>query len=282
MKQVRMQKYKIFEKFETHQHKLDFISMINDFRKEHLKNLEYEKVTMDKIDELSKDMIFLTMYDYNLEKDVYDKPIGLCEIALSKRGNRNAIGVLTVYFKEKYRGLNLISDFEQVAEKIAKNTNRLYSWYFTEKYFLNNKDKLAKRGYICYDKRRLAKDNLRFLDVYYALYKENVEGTRLLSDKDIKDMFVYVTTESQTQTCIGIKEGKFAGVVYKYGKVSFGKEEDENGNLPLQFQYDIVDNNAIPREQFDDEFFELIGDILVEVMEEQTKDEPVNRKDSSK
>ena len=82
MKQVRMQKYKIFEKFETHQHKLDFLSMINDFRKEHLKNLEYEKVTMDKIDELSKNMIFLTMYDYNLEKDVYDKPIGLCELSL--------------------------------------------------------------------------------------------------------------------------------------------------------------------------------------------------------
>ena len=35
MKQVRMQKYKIFEKFETHQHKLDFLDMINDFRKEH-------------------------------------------------------------------------------------------------------------------------------------------------------------------------------------------------------------------------------------------------------
>ena len=40
--------------------------MINDFRKEHLKNLEYEKVTMDKIDELSKNMIFLTMYDNRL------------------------------------------------------------------------------------------------------------------------------------------------------------------------------------------------------------------------
>ena len=98
----------------------------------------------------------------------------------------------------------------------------------------------------------------------------------------IRDKFVYVTTESQDQTCIGIKEGKFAGVVYKYGRVSFGKEEDENGNLPLQFQYDIVDNNGIPREQFGDEFFKLIGDILVEVMEEQIKDEPVNRKNSSK
>ena len=82
--------------------------MINDFRKEHLRNSEYEKVTMDKIDELSKDMIFLTMYDYNLEKDVYDKPIGLCELSLSKRGNRDTIGVITVYFKEKYRGLNFI------------------------------------------------------------------------------------------------------------------------------------------------------------------------------
>ena len=98
----------------------------------------------------------------------------------------------------------------------------------------------------------------------------------------IRDKFVYVTTKEQDQTCIGIKGGKFAGVVYKYGKVSFAKEEDENGNLPMQFQYDIVDNNGIPREQFGDEFFKLIGDILVEVMEEQIKDEPVNRKNSSK
>ena len=98
----------------------------------------------------------------------------------------------------------------------------------------------------------------------------------------IRDKFVYEESKSQDQTCIGIKGGKFAGVVYKYGKVSFGKEEDENGNLPMQFQYDIVDNNGIPREQFGDEFFKLIGDILVEVMEEQIKDEPVNRKNSSK
>ena len=100
----------------------------------------------------------------------------------------------------------------------------------------------------------------------------------------IRDKFVYVESESQDQTCIGIKGGKFAGVVYKYGKVSFAKEEDKNGNLPLQFQYDIVDNNGIPREQFDDEFFNLIGVILVEIMDEQTKvaiDEPINRKDNS-
>ena len=99
----------------------------------------------------------------------------------------------------------------------------------------------------------------------------------------IRDKFVYVESKSQDQTCIGIKGGKFAGVVYKYGKVSFG-EVNPDGTKPLQFQYDIVDNNGIPREQFDDEFFNLIGDILVEIMDEQTKvaiDEPINRKDNS-
>ena len=93
----------------------------------------------------------------------------------------------------------------------------------------------------------------------------------------IRDKFVYVESKSQDQTCIGIKGGKFAGVVYKYGKVSFG-EDNPDGTKPLQFEYDIVDNNGIQREQFGEEFFKLIGDILVEVMEEQIKDEPVNRK----
>ena len=97
----------------------------------------------------------------------------------------------------------------------------------------------------------------------------------------IRDKFVYVESKSQDQTCIGIKGGKFAGVVYKYGKVSFG-EDNPDGTKPLQFEYDIVDNNGIQREQFGEEFFKLIGDILVEVMEEQIKDESVNRKNSSK
>ena len=95
----------------------------------------------------------------------------------------------------------------------------------------------------------------------------------------IRDKFVYVTTKEQDQTCIGLteKSGKYHGVVYKYGKVGFG-EENPDGTKPLRFEYNIVDNNGIPREQFGDEFFKLIGDILVEVMEEQIKDEPVNRK----
>ena len=102
----------------------------------------------------------------------------------------------------------------------------------------------------------------------------------------IRDKFVYVTTKEQDQTCIGLteKSGKYHGVVYKYGKVGFG-EENPDGTKPLRFEYNIVDNNGIPREQFGDEFFNLIGDILVVVIDEQTKvgiNEPINRKNSSK
>ena len=102
-----------------------------------------------------------------------------------------------------------------------------------------------------------------------------------LWSREVKDKFSYVTTKEQDQTLIGIKEGKFAGVVYKYGKVGFG-DENPDGTKPLQFQYDIVDNNGIQREQFGEDFFTLIGDILVEVIEEQANNESVDRKNSSK
>ena len=86
---------------------------------------------------------------------------------------------------------------------------------------------------------------------------------------NIRDMYVFITNKNEDMQCIGIKKGKFHGVVYKYGKVTLG-EETEKGNLPFRFEYDILDNNMIPREQFDDQnFFKLIGDILVDIIDRQ-------------
>ena len=88
----------------------------------------------------------------------------------------------------------------------------------------------------------------------------------------IRDKFVYVTTKEQDQTCIGIKEGKYHGVVYKYGVVSIPEKENADGTLPFRFEYDIVDNYNVPKEEFNEEFFELIGDILVDIIENQEED----------
>ena len=85
----------------------------------------------------------------------------------------------------------------------------------------------------------------------------------------IRDQYVFITNKDQEMQCIGIREGKFEGVVYKYGKVSLG-EETKDGNLPFRFEYDILDNNLIPREEFDDDnFFTLLGDILVDIIDRQ-------------
>ena len=85
----------------------------------------------------------------------------------------------------------------------------------------------------------------------------------------IKDQYVFITNKDENMQCIGIRKGKFEGVVYKYGKVSLG-EETKDGNLPFRFEYDILDNNMIPREEFDDDnFFKLLSDILVDIIDRQ-------------
>ena len=83
----------------------------------------------------------------------------------------------------------------------------------------------------------------------------------------IRDQYVFITTEKDTTTqYIGIRQGKFEGVVYRYNKIS--TKENTDGTLTLKFEYDIVDNNMIPKKEFDnDEFFNLLGDILVDVID---------------
>ena len=85
----------------------------------------------------------------------------------------------------------------------------------------------------------------------------------------IREQYVFITIKDEEMQCIGIKTGKYAGVVYKYGKVSLGEETNE-GQMPFKFEFDILDSNLIPREEFNgDEFPKLIGDILVDVIDRQ-------------
>ena len=90
---------------------------------------------------------------------------------------------------------------------------------------------------------------------------------------NIKDKYTFVSDSKNHWTCIGIKGGRYDGVVYKYGKVTLPEKENEDGTLPFQFEYDIVDSNGLIREHFNEEFFTLIGDILVDIMDDQLKED---------
>jgi len=89
--------------------------------------------------------------------------------------------------------------------------------------------------------------------------------------ENIRDKFRYVTDEKDSWTAIALIDEKFGGVIYKYGKVTLPEKENEKGDLPFRFEYDILDPYGLKQEDFDEEFFRLIGDILVCIIEEQVE-----------
>ena len=85
----------------------------------------------------------------------------------------------------------------------------------------------------------------------------------------------WVTRKEDKQASLRISEGKFEGVVYSYGKVVLPVEQEMNGkgDLPFKFEYSILDNANIDREEFGEDFFKIIGDILVDIIDEQLQEE---------
>lgn len=110
---------------------------------------------------------------------------------------------------------------------------------------------------------------------------------QILSDP-ITKKFVFLNSEDYPdQTCIGLTtETDYAGVIYKYGKVTLPDESKIKDEEPLrlEFKYDILENNGISKDKFGDEFFNLIGNILYHIIITQSEVgqiEPNNRTDSS-
>ena len=85
--------------------------------------------------------------------------------------------------------------------------------------------------------------------------------------------YTFVVKEDDDNVSVCITDGgKYHGVVYKYGVVSVPEKENPDGTLPFRFEYDIVDNYDVPKEEFNDDFFNLIGDILVHIIENDDAD----------
>ncbi len=94
--------------------------------------------------------------------------------------------------------------------------------------------------------------------------------------EEIKDKYTWVTNDKDETQYVGLtpKAGTFQGVIYKYTKVSIPNPEEMEGksDLPLRFEYDIVDSNNLPEEWFAEQFNNLAGDILVDILEDQVRE----------
>ena len=96
----------------------------------------------------------------------------------------------------------------------------------------------------------------------------NTQKENSVTDQRKNKKYAYVQRDGDDFTCIKLLEGKYKGIIYKYGKVGFAKEEKPDGTLPMKFDYDIIFN---PHETDIDkqEFIDYIGDILIEQLERQ-------------
>ena len=87
----------------------------------------------------------------------------------------------------------------------------------------------------------------------------------------IKKKYQYVQNKGAKWQGIGLTKeaGFYQGVIYRYGKVTPIEEKDQ---LRLKFDWQILDSNGLGKEHFGEDFFNLIGDILYDIMDEQMKD----------
>jgi hypothetical protein len=91
------------------------------------------------------------------------------------------------------------------------------------------------------------------------------------TDQTKNRKYAFVQREGDDFTCIKLLQGKYKGIIYKYGKVGFAKEEKPDGTLPMKFDYDIIFNPHEESSIDKQEFIDYIGDILIEQLEQQVK-----------
>jgi hypothetical protein len=86
----------------------------------------------------------------------------------------------------------------------------------------------------------------------------------------IRDKYTFVENKDKKWQCIGLtaNAGKYQGIVYQYGEVKV-LENEEKTEASLQFDFDVIDSNGLPEEMLDDDLYELMGDILTDIIEQQ-------------
>jgi len=83
--------------------------------------------------------------------------------------------------------------------------------------------------------------------------------------------YVFVQRDKDDFSCIKITEGKYKDIIFHYGKVGFGKDENPDGTLPMKFDYTVIKNPNDMDTLDNNEFIDYIGDLLIELLDEKIK-----------
>jgi len=98
----------------------------------------------------------------------------------------------------------------------------------------------------------------------------NTQNKNLHTDQKNKP-YVFVQRDKDDFSCIKITEGKYKDIIFHYGKVGFGKDENPDGTLPMKFDYTVIKNPNDMDTLDNKEFIDYIGDLLIVLLDEKIK-----------
>ena len=80
--------------------------------------------------------------------------------------------------------------------------------------------------------------------------------------------YSFVTKEGYEHMAIMMEDGKYKGVAWGYTKINLPQADD--GRAVLSFEFEILENAGLAFEDIDEEeFMNLMGDILADQIDEQ-------------
>jgi hypothetical protein len=91
------------------------------------------------------------------------------------------------------------------------------------------------------------------------------------TDQTKTKRYAFAQKEGDDFSCVKILDGQYEGIIYKYDKVAFEPKPLDTGDVPLRFTYDIM-TNPNDEDILSADFRNYIGDILVEIVDQQLKE----------
>ena len=91
------------------------------------------------------------------------------------------------------------------------------------------------------------------------------------TDQTKTKRYAFAQKEGDDFSCVKLLDGQYEGIIYKYNKVAFETEKLDSGDIPLRFTYDIM-TNPNKEDILSADFRNYIGDILVEIVDQQLKE----------
>ena len=83
--------------------------------------------------------------------------------------------------------------------------------------------------------------------------------------------YAFAQKEGDDFSCVKLLDGQYEEVIFKYDKVAFEPKPLDTGDVPLRFTYDIM-TNPNDEDILSTDFRNYIGDILVEIVDQQLKE----------